>query len=879
MTAAPDGPPFLARALLRLVLHPHDRECALSDLAEEFEARRHRDGESAARRWYRQQVWMSVLPSLRRRVAGHAVLTRSSETAGWGGPSLVQELTWAWRGIRGRGWRAVFVVALLGVTLAANAIVFAAADAFVFRTLPYHDPGSLVVIERTGRLTSDYIWPQAFHAWRTHRDLFAGVQAHSLASSAWVTEAGVTETVRAAEVTPGLLELLGVMPAWGRPFVDADAVKGAPPVVVLGEAVARRLFGDPSAAIGQSFFTGRDAPTVVGVMPASFRFPTSREAMWRPLDLASWPDNSGLRNVARLAPGISMDAAIASVASREASVGQVVERRSDDGMRLRAMTDVWGDARATGVFAMLLGAAICLLLIACANIASLELAAAARRGRVHAVLTALGASRGSLIRVGLFEGAGLLVASFALAFALTGWGLGILDAQLTTPMREALTNPLDVDPRALGFMIAIAAATWLLTSLPSIWRVSQLSVVDGLRNDPRTMPVSRGAARSRQLLMAGQVALTTLLLVGALLFVRSYAHRAGLDKGFDATNLVSIAVSPGPDAPRRGAELEGEILERLRATSFVRSVSLTDSPPPTTQSGTMAPLTIEGRPSTGDWIMLHFKDGDPEYFRTMDIRIVQGRPFDAATRQDQIVIDERFARRFWPDGSALGARFRLGGTGHSGVTVYEVIGVSRELRPDRLANDRGEEVFVAYFRLSPAYHPLRYVARLDSESRVPDLATIVRSLAQRSMVRVNTINELYARLDADTRLAAAITSGFGLMALIVAVGGIYAVMAYLVAGRAREIAIRMALGAGRADVRRMVLQSSLGFVVIGAGVGLAAAALAARAIGAQLAGITATDPVTYGAVLGVLVGASILAAWWPARRASRVDPAMTLRAE
>ena len=188
-------------------------------------------------------------------------------------------------------------------------------------------------------------------------------------------------------------------------------------------------------------------------------------------------------------------------------------------------------------------------------------------------------------------------------------------------------------------------------------------------------------------------------------------------------------------------------------------------------------------------------------------------------------------------------------------------------------------MFVAYFRLSPAYHPLRYVARLDSESRVPDLATIVRSLAQRSMVRVNTINELYARLDADTRLAAAITSGFGLMALIVAVGGIYAVMAYLVAGRAREIAIRMALGAGRADVRRMVLQSSLNFVVIGAGVGLAAAALAARAIGAQLAGITATDPVTYGAVLGVLVGASILAAWWPARRASRVDPAMTLRAE
>jgi putative ABC transport system permease protein len=879
MTSSPGGPPLLSRALLQLFLHPHDRECALSDLDEEFESRRDRDGESAARRWYRQQVWMSLLPSLRRRIGGDAVLSRRSGAASGGRPSLIQELKWAGRGIYGRGWRGVFVVALLGVTLAANAIVFAAADAFVFRTLPYRDPDSLVVIERTGRSVSDYIWPQALHAWRNHEDLFAGVHAHSAAASVWLTDAGVTETVRAAQITPGLLELLGVVPAWGRPFVQADAVKGAPPVAILGEALARRLFGDPSAALGQSFFTGRDTPTVVGVMPASFRFPSSREAIWRPLDLASWPDNSGLRNVARLAPGVTIDSAIGSVSNRQASVAQVANLRSDDGMRLRAMANAWGDLRATGVFAMLLGAAICLLLIACANIASLELAAAARRGRVYAVLTALGSSRASLIRVGLLEGAGLLAASFALAIVLTGWGLGILDAQLTAPMRDALTNTLDVDPRGLAFMITIAAATWLVTSLPSIWRVSRLSVVDGLRNDPRTMPVSRGAARSRQFLMAGQVALTTLLLAGALLYVRSYAHRAGLDKGFDATNLISIAVSPGPDAPKKGAELEREILERLRITPFVQSVSLTASPPPTTQSGTMAPLTIEGRPASAGWIMLHLKDGDPEYFSTMGIQIIQGRPFDATTRPEQIVIDERFARRFWPDGSALGARFRLGTATHSGVSVYEVIGVSREMRPDRLSNDRGEEVFVGYFRLAPTYHPLTYVARVDDELRVSDLASIVRSVAPRSLVRVNTINELYARLDADTRLAAAVTSGFGLIALIVAVGGIYAVMAFLVAGRAKEIAIRMALGADGPGVRRMVLQSSLGFVVIGAGVGAAGAVLAAQAISAQLAGITATDPTTYVTVVGLLVAASMVATWWPAMRASRIDPAITLRTE
>ena len=379
--------------------------------------------------------------------------------------------------------------------------------------------------------------------------------------------------------------------------------------------------------------------------------------------------------------------------------------------------------------------------------------------------------------------------------------------------------------------------------------------------------------------MAGQVALTTLLLTGALLYLRSYAHRAGLDKGFDATNIVSIAVSPAPDAPKKGAELELEILERLRSTPFIRSVSRTSSPPPTTQSGTSAPLTIEGRAPTDQWVMLHLKDGDPEYFQTMGIRIVQGRAFDASTRQDQIVIDERFARRFWPDGSALGARFRLGGTGHSGVSLYEVIGVSRELRPDRVTNERGDEVYVGYFRLSPTYHPLAYVARVDDESRVPDLAAIVRQLAPRAIVRADTVNALYARLDADTRLAAAITTGFGIIALVIAASGIYAVMAFLVAGRSKEIAIRMALGADRAGVRRLVLQSSLGFVAIGAAVGVAAAVLSARWISGQLFGVTAADPATYAAIATLVGGTAVVAAWWPARRATRVDPAVTLRAQ
>jgi hypothetical protein len=259
MNPAVSRPPVLSRLCLRLALHPDDRDCALSDLAEEFEKRRHRDGGAAARRWYRRQTLTSLLPALQRRTG-------------------TTELRWAWRGVRSRGWRAVCVVVLLSVALSATAIVFTAADAFVFRTLPYHDPERLVVIERTGTggSTSDYIWRQALLEWRNHRDLFAAVHAHSSGSSAWLTTSGVTETVPAAAITPGLLELLGVLPKWGRPFVDGDAGAGAPLVVIIGEALAGRQFGDAQSAVGQPFFTGRDTPTVIGVMPASFRFPTAR---------------------------------------------------------------------------------------------------------------------------------------------------------------------------------------------------------------------------------------------------------------------------------------------------------------------------------------------------------------------------------------------------------------------------------------------------------------------------------------------------------------------------------------------------------------------------------------------------------------------------
>ena len=862
-------PPRLAKLLITTALHPDDRECALSDLAEEFEHRASRDGVAAARRWYRGQVGRSIWPSIWR---------RKPTASAWALIKVVpSEFHWVWRGLKTRGWRAVVIVLLFGVALAANAVVFAAADAFAFRTVPYWQSDRLVIVEQVGLYSSDYQRPQAIRGWRAHTDLFSSVQAHIAGGTAYLTANGETTAIAGHRITPGMFEMLGVLPRWGRPFTMSD-LESALGRVILGESLARRVFGDPSAAVGGLFSTGSETLTVVGVMPASFRFPTAREEFWRPLDLAAWPNDRGLGNVARLADGLTMASAEEMFALRAPAVEQLLDRRvRNQQMRLRPMAALRVNGGARSVFLVLMGAAGCLLLIACANVASLEVAGVSRRIRDQAIQAALGASRGSLIRAMLTEGAVLVLASVAVASTLTAWGLTLLDDQLTVAMQDALTNPLDIDVRAMSFMAAAAFAMWMLTSVPAIRRLSRLAIVDGLRDDPRTMPVTRAAARSRNVLMAGQVALTTLLLAGALLYIRTYAAKVGLDKGFDDTNIATIVVSPAPDAPLKGGDLESRVLDRLRATDGVRLVSRTGSLPPSVQSGGISRLEILGRDPTQERVMLHGANVDPEFFATMNIVIVSGRAFEAGSPRDEVVIDERFARTYWPGGDAIGSRFQLRNVGLSGVTDFHVVGISRQLRADRLVTEAGEQVYVMYIRISPTSHPMTFVARLDDPRVMARLDDAIRSVAERVTIRVDSVAARYARLEANVRLVAVLTTGFSVVALLVAVTGIYAVMAYLVAGRSREIAIRMALGSDRAGVRRLVLSNSLRFVVGGLAVGSLAAFAAASWLRAELFGVTPHDPMTYVSVGAIIVGTALFASWWPARHASRIDPAAALK--
>ena len=789
-------------------------------------------------------------------------------------------MSMAWRGIVTRGWRAVLIVALLAAAMAASTVVFSAADSFVFDRVPYPNAERLVLLQRTsaGREPSDYVQPELIAEWRKHTDIFSAVHAHDFLAPVYLTAGNVTESLRAQVVTPGLFEALGVRARWGRTLQPGDELPEREPVAVIAEELARRMFANPADALGQLLRVGTDAPRIVGVMPMEFRFPSSRERIWRPLDLARQPHNEYVRGLFLRASGVSREALARAVIDRLPTVARVATERPRK-EHTEAITMISGETktRSTLVFAMLMGAALSLLLIACANVAGLELAAAMARARTFAIHTALGASRAMLVRTAALEAGLLLAASTILAWLIASWGLGLLTTSLPPAMINDLTNSIDLDARALAFMGSIALVTWLITSLPVVVRATRSDLVEIMKEDHRA--IRSPGTSMRQSLMAGQVALTVALLVAALLNIRTYTARLGLEKGFESTGLVGIQAVHTPASPAQPAELDATLLATLQTQPGVTSVARTGDLLPSTTSGISAPLSVAGRPTTQERIRLATSNVDPEYFRTVGIPMLAGRSFTAADPPGMLVVDESFARRYWPDGDALGARFTIGGAGFGGASTFEIVGVASPVRGDRAETIGGIEQFVVYGRISPEFIPLSYVVRLEHERQIGALTSLVREKAPGTIVRVEPIEDRYRRLFGDVRLAASITSGFGLLALIAAVTGVYGLMTFLVAGRTREIGVRLALGATPAEIGRMVLGTAARFIGAGGVLGLIVAVAGARYVESLLFGVSPTDPLTFAIVLTLVSCTALAATWLPARTASRVDPASALRAE
>lgn len=812
------------------------------------------------------------------------------------------ELRWAWRSIRARGWRACLAAALLAVALAANTLVFSAADSLVFHRAPFRGLDQLVEIQRrdarTGQPSGNaFLSVALLDEWRAQTDLVSAVHG-SLTKTIFLAGAGEPELVSAADVTIGLIELLGARPRWGRTLIDGDERRVDVQMVLVSESLARERFGDPAVAVGQTLTTTAEPLSVVGVMPANFRYPGASQRIWRALDprgpLAA--GFAGVSSVARLTPGMSLALATPVIERRSAAIGEAAGAPAGYTAVATPLRAASSPASQRQMFVALLSAAACLLLLACANVASLELASAITRARTYAIQLAVGASRASLVRTGLMEGLIIVGAATLTAGGLAYFGSRTMVAHMPPAIVASSVNPIDIDYRAALFMVVVSGLVWVIVSLPVVAFAGRANLLELLKIEGLSVTASRLGVRVRQMLTVAQIALAVLLLAGSVLYVRTYLVLLRLDKGFDSSGVVAISLTIPPQSLGTPAErhvLAQTILERLRARPGVMA-AFEGSPPPSTGDSPTAlrDIEVDDRPPMESNLRFPKLHVEPDYFTVLRIPLLGGRMFAPGEPPANVIITEALAARLWPNGNAVGRRFRE----DRFRPWYHVIGIVGHVRTLQDSPTGPEQYFQLYFARQPPPPPppasaarpaapsaglmygfLTVTARVDSRSRAGDLYQTVRAVDPRNILKLDFADDQYARQFADRLAATSIVSAFGLLAFLVAGAGIYGLMAFLVASREREIGIRLALGADGTAIHRLVLGSSLRLVLVGAATGVAAASMAARWVESQLFGVQPTDPLTFAGVVAAIVSVALFASWHPARQAAQVDPTVLLK--
>lgn len=673
-------------------------------------------------RWAAMRLWVREVLGM----VKFAMTDRFGSASSFGGGPIARDLRWAWRGVRLRGWTAGLSVVLMAIAMAASTLVFASADALIFNRVPYPEPDRLAGLSQgvTGRSFAEY---------RAQADIFSHVAGRQ-PSATFLTTETEPQQVDVEFVTPGLFETLGVLPQWGRPLVERDRVAVDPTNAVIEAGLAREHFGSPERAIGQTLETSERSLTVVGVMPPTFRFPNGRVKIWRALDHERLnPMFPGMQFIARLAPGISATDAGATLTTR---VPHLISRNKT---AIELIPQTFGTSPATRdtMLMVLLGAAICLLLAACANVVSLELAGAVRRSHVFSVQAALGATRTTLVRSGLIEGALLVFVATAGAIALTLAGSSAITAVMPEAVALGGINPVDMDARALLVLAGTALVVWLAASLPIVIRASAADVLLALKSDDRGATTSHAGVWVRRAITVGQVALAVILLVGGLLYMRSYAALLNVDTGLDADGVYSLSLtSPTRDYSGETHRLLVERLtDRLRAHPGVSSIAtIAGSAPPGSAYAMAATLTLDDGRETGEAGVLTAYDVEADYFSTVGITPIRGRLLARGDAPHMVVVTETFARRVWGDVDIAGRSF----TWSNLPVTFTVVGVVPHVRTNRDELGGPSSTAFTMFRL-----PSPHVAFREPTPSQPDEVDVVNSPAAMLPYRSATLRRAW----------------------------------------------------------------------------------------------------------------------------------------
>ncbi len=788
-------------------------------------------------------------------------------------------------------------VMTLALGIGANSAIFSVVNAVLLRPLPYPDPERLVAASYYREVTDHHaILSPGFLTWREQSQSFEQMAAYTSGATgtADLTGSGEPERLTAGLVTAELFPALGVPPALGRGFTTAEDQPNAAPVVILSHKLWQRRFGGDPQLIGREIKLDGQSRTVVGIMPSGFRFPAELD-LWLPLALEAHPELRHKRKayvnvVGRLKPEVTPEAARAELTTILRRMSQPSPPGASDvqvriiGLRERFV----GDARRA--LLVLFGAVTFVLLIACANVANLLLARASARQKEMAIRAAVGAGRFRLVRQLLTESMLLSVAGAAGGLLLATWGVKLLVRM--NPDGITRIQESSVDASALGFTCVVAVLTALLAGVFPALQASKTDVNETLKAQSASHTASRAARRTLPALMIAELALTLVLAVGAGLMIKSFMRLLAVPKGFNPDGVLSLVFSPSrakypPGSPQRRAYYQ-DALARVQALPGIQSASLTSFLPLAGPTLRQMGLQIEGRAPFKDEEEPEFEINliSPGYFETMDLQMRSGRPFteqDGAGAPLVTVINETFARRFLPNENPIGRRLWSTPERSDTKTIVGVVGDTRQFGLDREVNP---EIYVPYLQYGNSSMSLvaRAASGQNNSAGLANLSVAIRNqlLALEPNEPINPVVTMDERLSdsvAQWRYQTLLLGVFAALAVVVATVGIYGVLSYTVSRRTHEIGIRMALGAQASDVLRLVVGQGMRMTLIGVGLGVAAALALTRVMQSLLFEISATDPATFVSITLLLVLVAFIASYVPARRATKVDPLMTLRRE
>ena len=792
------------------------------------------------------------------------------------------------------GFTAVAVLTL-ALGIGANTAIFSVVYAVVLKPLPYVNSEQLFnvfeVQPQQGVTGTGWSYLN-FRELREQNSVFsemAGVQKHQLT----LTARGEPSIVNTSVVTPELFSLFGQKPLAGRMFFSGDGKPGAPPVVVLGENLWRGSFGADPTIIGSSINLDKRAFTVIGIMPATFRFPflTKSEQLWIPLVqdpvFGSWMDRRGghwLQVTGRLKPGVSMTEAQAELDTISARLAKAFPAEND-GWAIRMVPlqqMIVEDVKSP--LLVLLGAVGLVLLIACANIANLLLTRATSRAREIAVRTTLGAGRARIVRQLLVESAVLGLLGGAIGIGLAYWGVAGLSWLLPPSLPQL--SAIRVDNFVLGFALLLSVLASCAFGLAPALFAANSNLQASLREGGGRSGESAGRRRARSFLAAGEIALAMVLLMAAGLLLRSFSRLMSVSPGFNVQHMVKADISLPRfqySAPQQWAAFSDELLARIQAQPGLED-SAVAVPVPIADGFINLGFDIAGNPPVfaGASRTANYVSVSPDYFRVMGIPLVAGRFFnqhDISSAPRVSVISEAMARLYFPNGDALGKRLTFGFPPDPGA-VREIIGIVGDVRDVALGQDPGPMMYVP-FQQAPFWGGGVIVkSTLSPSSVVTAIRQEVRKMDKDLPVTdVQTMPDIMETSLAQPRFRTLLLGVFAAMALVLAATGIFGVISYSVSCRTNEIGIRVALGASSGAILGMVLRETLLLALAGLALGVPSALVASRVVGHMLFGISAKDPLTLAAVAVTLAAVAALAGYIPARRAMRVDPMVALRYE